>query len=104
MANSHDLPSMGDRYRVEESFTTVVATHWRAPFSGGDEKSLPVGLEFVVSNESLPEATAIYATPDPYSDWEKILVDSETRNSAKYDGYSLGIFLDDLEKYCVRVA
>ncbi len=55
---STNRPKKGERYAVRSPFVGLVLTSWFAPFTGGDEQTLPVGLEFVVQHDPLEGATA----------------------------------------------
>jgi hypothetical protein len=95
-------PKKGDRYVVTTAFQAIVLTHWFAPFTGGSEKLLPAGLEFIVEADPPPTATAVVAKPDPYQRWETILVDDQDRLAEKYGGGSLIIQLARLVTHCSR--
>jgi hypothetical protein len=75
---------------------------WKAPSTGGDERELPEGLEFVVDHDPLPNAKGVAALPDPYADWESKLVSPTDLSDQKYNGYyfvvSFGHLRDDCER------
>jgi hypothetical protein len=77
-------------------------TTWFAPFTGGDEAVLPAGLEFVVTDDPLPKATAISADADPYDAWEKVLVSKTDLETRKYSGYYLVIKFEAVNSNCER--
>ncbi|MGN6516084.1 MAG: hypothetical protein ACTHLR_09620 [Rhizomicrobium sp.] len=77
---------------------------WRAPFTGGHEKTLPSGLRFVVTDDSPSTATAISADPYPASKWEVELVEAEDRSAEKYGGYYLVIPFGDVTKNCILIS
>jgi len=95
-------PRQGDRYVVSTEFDAIVQTHWFAPFTGGDYRSLPVGLEFIVEVDPPATASAVLARPEPPKRWETLLVEEHERSAEKYAGYSLVIPLRDLATHCVR--
>ena len=76
---------------------------WKAPFTGGYEKTIPLGLQFVVAFEPPASATAVIADAEPYSDWEKFLVDAKDRADPKFNGYYFSIPFDQIERHCTRV-
>jgi hypothetical protein len=94
---SSDRARKGDRYLVTAEFEAVVLTQWFAPFTGGDRRLLPVGLEFMVSADPPKVATAVSAELDPAGKWEE-----KDRTNEKYGGCSLVIPFDDLAIYCSR--
>jgi hypothetical protein len=103
MAEIHDSFRKGDRYEVTEGFIAHVLTMWKAPFTGGYEKSVPPGLKFVIAIDPPASASAVSATAEPPSEWEKILVDPKDRADPKYNGYYLTIPFEHVEKRCVRL-
>jgi hypothetical protein len=96
-------PKKGERYAVRRPFKAIVMTHWFAPFTGGDERDLPEGLEFVIDNDPVPGATGVGAMPDPKAFWEEKLVAQEDRTAEKYGGFSLSLSFDQIERNCERV-
>ena len=98
-------PTKGDRYIVRTAFVGPVLTSWRAPFTGGSESLLPVGLEFVIDSDTdaLDHATAATARPDPYAEWERKLVSQADRDADKYDGYYLVVPFDILAANCAII-
>ena len=97
-----EQPSRGDRYVVNSEFEAIVLTQWFSPFTGGSERQLPAGIEFIVVADPPETATAISARPVLPERWEVLLVDEQERTAEKYAGYSLVISLDFLKAYCSR--
>jgi hypothetical protein len=95
-------PRRGYRYRITTEFEAIVLTQWLAPFTDGYDKTLPLGLEFIVVTDPPSGATAVAAKPDPYKKWESVLVDVKDTQAEKYDGYSLVIPIDRLVSHCFR--
>jgi hypothetical protein len=93
-------PRTGDRYVVREGFNAHVLTQWRAPFTGGSQQILPVGLEFVIDHDPMPKSKGIAARPDPYDVWERELVSQEDREAEKYGGYYLVVLYELLDAHC----
>jgi hypothetical protein len=100
MSTGH--PREGYRYVVTTAFEAIVLTQWLGPFTGGSQKLIPAGLEFVVAADPLATATAVTAKPDPSDLWETLLVDEQDRTADKYGGYSLVIPFERLETNCSR--
>lgn len=71
--------------------------------TSGDEKALPVGLEFVIDHDPYPQSTGVSARPDPYEVWEKKLVSQTNSDAEKYGGYYLVINFDQLFANCSLV-
>lgn len=92
----------GDRYVVTTEFSAMVQTHWFAPVTGGDYRTIPVGFEFIVEADPPATASAVLVRPEVPKQWEKLLVDESERTAEKYAGYSLVILLSDLAARCAR--
>jgi hypothetical protein len=100
LASDYPRPNAGDRLVIRSPFQCLIGTSWRAAFSGGGEATLPAGLEFVVQHDPPEGASAAAAIPDPYDEWEELLVDKADREHPKYAGYHLVVGLDDLAAHC----
>ncbi len=96
-------PRKGERYEVVKPFVAGVLTMWKAPFTGGDEKTLPVGLRFVVTYDPPASATAISADAEPYAEWEEKLVDVSDRSKDNYSSFYLVISFKAVRSNCKRV-
>ena len=92
----------GDRFRVIKPFKTHLLTMWKAPITGGYERVLPEGLEFVIDNDPFPNSKGVAALPDPYDDWEKKLVSQTDLNTEKYNGYYFVVMFEQLNDNCAR--
>lgn len=101
--HSRHRPRLGDRYTVKTAFTAIIATYWYAPCTGGGEVLLPAGLDFVVEETPMPEATGVSATPEPSARWAEVLVSAETRADEKFAGYAVKIGFDQLARHCKRI-
>jgi hypothetical protein len=93
-------PKKGERYEIIETFEAGVLTQWRAPFTGGYDMTLPSGLQFIIVHDPAEGSTGIAVHPDPYHDWEKVLVTPEDRAACTYDGYYIVVSYDDIEVHC----
>jgi hypothetical protein len=96
-------PRKGDHYVVTTACPAIVLIQFLAPFTGGNERTLPLGLRFAVDDDPPAIATAVGATPEPYEEWEPELVPEKDRRADKYAGYSLVIKFDDLAKCCEKL-
>jgi hypothetical protein len=97
-------PRKGERYAVRSPFLGLVLTSWKAPVTGGDERTLPAGLEFVVLDDPPEMATAASGRADPYKFWERQLVSPKDRRHFQYGGYYLVISFDKLAAHCERLS
>lgn len=97
-------PRKGDRYIVTTGFVANVITTWRAPFSGGSEKELPLKLQFVIDQDPRHAMSAVVAVPEPYKDWEVTLVDESDLRTDNYDGYYLVIPMKSLRQNCMQIS
>jgi len=92
----------GDRYRVSVAFAVHVLTMWKAPFTSGYERTLPVGLAFIIDNDPYPKSTGVSALPDPYGKWELELVSQTDLSEEKYNGYYFVVSYDQLQNNCAH--
>ena len=63
---THDVPALG-------------VTHWRAPFTGGFEATIPEGTVLVAPSDAVEGAEGFYCTPELYEEMEIALVPEEDR-------------------------
>ena len=89
----------GQRYRALRDLQVGALTHWRAPFTGGFEVTLPAGEVFVIANDPPASATAAYCTPERYEELHGLFIPAEDRNAETYAGYSLVIDLDVIRQH-----
>ncbi len=90
----------GQRFQVSTAFVGHVLTQWKAPFTGGYEKTLPAGLRFTVHLDPPSSATAVSVDVDCSPDWESVLVDAQDRENPKYNGHYLVIPFEHVAAYC----
>jgi hypothetical protein len=88
----------GQRYRALEELEVFAMTHWRAPFTGGHEATLPSGEIFTVRYDPPEGATAAVCDPERYDELHALLIPEEDRDAQKYGGYSLSISLADIRE------
>ena len=81
----------GQRYRARIDFATNALTHWRAPFTGGNEVTFPAGEVFEIVGDPPAGATAAYCKPERYDELHSRFIPKDDRDAEKYDGYSLVI-------------
>jgi hypothetical protein len=86
----------GERFVADADTEVLVMTHWRAPFTGGNEAMLPAGTVLVVRYDQNPNAPGFGCVPEDYDRLEAVLVPEEDRKAEKYGGYSLSFVLDDI--------
>ncbi len=86
----------GERFVVASGAKTQVLTHWGAPFTGGNELTLPAGAVVVAQDDQNPNAPGFSCVPEEYDRVGALLVPEEDLRSEKYGGYSLSFVLDDI--------
>ncbi len=86
----------GQKYRSRHQIEVQVLTHWRAAFTGGHKARLRPGQVIVVCDSLVEGASAVACLPDDPKGLESELVPDIDRQSEKYAGYSLVIFLNQL--------
>jgi hypothetical protein len=89
----------GQRYRALRDLEVAALTHWRAPFTGGFEVTLPAGEIFIIANDPPASATAVYCTPERYEELHSVFIPEEDRNAETYAGYSLVIDLGVIRQH-----
>jgi hypothetical protein len=93
------FPLDGEVYETLEDTRIKFLTHWRAPFTGGGEGTLPKGTEVRVKiPDWIREPIGVYADPIDVPRIERLLVSEDDRTNAKYGGFSLSISTADLNK------
>ncbi len=91
-------PTGGDRYRSIRDVEVRGLSRFRNPSSGGFKATLPRGEIVTVKRDPPPQAKAVYALPERYEDLEQLLVPPEDLASKAYDGYSLVIRFEELDR------
>ena len=79
------------RYEALRDVKVLVLTHWRAPFTGGNEAICPQGEVVVVVSDPVPWASAATCRPERYEERLPHFVIESDRRGPKFDGYSLVI-------------
>ena len=92
------------RYRSNKAIPVLALTSWRAPFTGGYERSLPEGEAFTVLFDSAEPATAAACMPDRYDDLHSHFIPAKDREAESYAGYYLVISLRELADSCVQLS
>ena len=93
------FPKDGEIFEALDNMEVDYVTHWRAPFTDGGKGKLRKGERvkvFVWSKQ--PEEIGYYAAPLDYECVEKGLIPEDVRGKPNYDGFSLSIRVDDLNK------
>jgi hypothetical protein len=86
----------GERFIVEAETEVEVMIHWRAPFTGGNEATLPAGTVLVARYDQNPDAPGFNCVPEDHDRLEAVLVSEQDRSAENYGGYSLSFVIDDI--------
>lgn len=93
------FPRNGEVFEAIEETAVEFVTHWSAPFTGGGSGVLPRGTKVRVEVfDRDPEPIAVYARPLDYAALEATLVSQLDRSADKYDGYSLSLRTEQLNR------
>jgi hypothetical protein len=93
------FPVDGEVYETLEDMPIKFLTHWRAPFTGDGEGTLPKGTRVRVEVLNwIREPIGVYAKPVDVPRIERLLVSDDDRANAKYGGFSLSISTADLNR------
>ncbi|MGH7174616.1 MAG: hypothetical protein ACRELG_30480 [Gemmataceae bacterium] len=93
----------GERYRTTIPLKVIAMTSWAAPFTGGEEGVLPTGEEFILSDDPVEGATAVYCDPVRYDALHAHFISAKDRRNKRYLGYYLCIDLSLIADHCERV-
>ncbi len=94
----------GQRYQVNQAIPVICMTAWKSPYTGGHDRVLPEGEEFIIDHDPQEAATAVYATAVNYEKLHKVFVPWTDRiRFYSYVGYYLCIDLIQIEKHCSLV-
>jgi hypothetical protein len=93
------FPKDGEVFEALGPVTISYIVHYRAPYSGGGQGTLPAGTRLRVSVQAGdPEPVGVYAIPVEEGKLEELLVPAEERLSSKYDGYHLFLHVAQLNR------
>lgn len=90
----------GERYRCKAPLEVIAMTSWAAPFTGGADKVLPAGEEFVVASDPPVGATAVCCNPVRYDELHAHFVSAKDRRNKRYSGYYLCIDIGLIDEQC----
>lgn len=86
----------GDVFVAREAVEATGLTHWRAPFTGGFECTIPAGTVLVADHDQVEGAQGIGLRPSAYEEMERLLVPERDCAAEKYDGYTLVVLLTEI--------
>lgn len=91
----------GQRYITNEDIKITCMTSWKTPYTGGYDRILQTGEEFIIANDPPKGATAVYANPINYKKLHKKFVPwTDRMRIFLYAGYYLCIELKKIDKSC----
>lgn len=95
----------GQKYIANEDIKITCMTSWSVPYTGGYDRILPAGEEFIIANDPSRDATAVYANPVNYRKLHKKFVPWTVRMRIfLYNGYYLSIDLKIIYKSCSLIS
>ena len=93
------FPKAGDVYVALQDIRVKYITHWRQPYSGSGSGTLRKGTRVRVDVfEFNPEPVSVHAEPLERLLVEKQLVDPRERTARGYNGFSLSIRTEELNR------
>ena len=92
------LPKKGQRFRNRRKMKVMGLIYFRAAFTGGFKGVLPAGETFILVYEPHLTAHGVSLTPERYQYFEQVFVDADSRQNAKYAGYSISISSKKLQR------
>jgi hypothetical protein len=87
-----------DRFFVLEDIETIALTHWKAPFTGGFEYTIPKGTILVALTNSVRLSSGFGCVPENKDEFEKQFVPENIRMNPKYAGYSFAMKYSEIGK------
>jgi len=94
----------GQRYRVTQELRVIVMTEWTAPYTGGYERTLSPGVQFVITSNPGPWASSVFCDPDDARALARALIPWRDRwRLWVYRGFFLCVQLPDLDRCCERL-
>jgi len=92
----------GEVFVAREAVETTGLTHWRAPFTGGFECTIPAGTVLIASHDQVEGAPGVGFRPSAYEEMERLLVPDADRTAEKYDSYTLVVLLTEIGTKVIR--
>jgi ribA/ribD-fused uncharacterized protein len=90
----------GTTYRTNKKIKVSGFIHFRKPVSGGFEYELPAGEEFKIALDTYPKDNMIHVLLADEKKFEPEIVDRHSLESPLYDGYSVIMPRNEIEKNC----
>jgi hypothetical protein len=99
-----DLVRKGTRLKVVARGEVSLLTHWQAPFTDGFKIVPEIGTVLVAESDQREGFPGFSCLPEDYASFEAAHIPLETRNRAKYDGFSLVVQASDIGRSLERLA
>ncbi len=93
----------GDKFMVTEDLQLDALTHYLAPFTDGFKCTIPKGTLIKAASDSDKFTLGFSAVPIDYKQFEMNFVPKDQREGPKYDGYSLVVMYNEIDKHLTRV-
>jgi len=90
----------GQQYRTAKEIEAICMISYRAPYTGGENVTLPIGFEFEIMHDPPRGATGTGCAVVEYDKYQEILVPKTARSCASYAGYYLVIMFEQIEGCC----
>jgi len=78
----------GQRFTALKDFPTRALTHWKAPFTGDVQVTIPQGTILVVASDSPPSRLAIVCVPEDRATFVFRHIPEDVRQDPKFAGIS----------------
>jgi hypothetical protein len=93
----------GQRIALESPARGLALTSWFAPFTGGEEVTIPAREPLVVLHEPAHGSSSVTLKPVRYDALHPRFVSSEVRSSHGYAGYHLVVSFEEIDRVGARV-
>jgi hypothetical protein len=93
------FPKDGEHFEAARDLTVRYLVHWKAPYSTGGDATLVQGTRVRVSvPPGDPEPIGVYTTPVDEKEFERRFIPAADRSSGKYAGYSVFLYVAQLNR------
>ena len=89
----------GQLYKALKEINVTGIISFSAPVSGSFEATIEKGDILKIENGPPEKATAVYASPLQYEEFELRFVPKADRVSKRYSGYAVFLYLEDIDRY-----
>ena len=91
-----EIVNKGAKFITTRDLEKICLTHWRAPFTGGFECTIPAGTILISFYDQVEHPATLGLIPENYEEFERSYVSETYRFDPKYQGYSFVFTTNDI--------